>query len=64
MSSLAALYHLNAEDEPEHADYFKDPELQKKYGTRGVIHSWANPDGTQKIERHGSAHQEAHGDGR
>ena len=25
-------------------------ELRKKFGPRGVIHSWANPDGTQKIE--------------
>jgi arylsulfatase A-like enzyme len=50
---FGSLYHLNAEDEPEHPDYFKDPELQKKYGTRGVIHSWANPDGTQKIESTG-----------
>jgi arylsulfatase len=49
-----SLYHLNAEDEPEHPDYFKDPGLQKKYGTRGVIHSWANPDGTQKIELTGA----------
>ena len=45
-----SLYHLNAEDEPEHPDYFKDPEMQKKYATRGVLHTWANPDGTQKIE--------------
>jgi arylsulfatase len=45
-----SLYHLNAEDEPEHPDYFKDPAMQKKYGTRGVIHSYANPDGSQKIE--------------
>ena len=22
----------------------------KKYGTRGVLHTWANPDGTQKID--------------
>src|SRR5210317_1281364 len=43
-------YHLNAEEEPENEDYFKDPELKKKFGPRGVIHSWANPDGTQKIE--------------
>jgi len=50
---FGSLYHLNAEDEPEHPDYFKDPELQKKYGTRGVIHSWSNPDGTQKIESTG-----------
>jgi arylsulfatase len=50
---FGSLYHLNAEDEPEHPDYFKDPELRKKFGTRGVIHSWANPDGTQKIESTG-----------
>ena len=50
---FGSLYHLNAEDEPEHPDYFKDPELRKKYGTRGVIHSWANPDGTQRIESTG-----------
>ncbi len=46
---FGSLYHLNAEDEPEHPDYFKDPELKKRFGTRGVIHTWANPDGTQKI---------------
>jgi len=45
-----SLYHLNAEQEPEHPDYFKDPEMRKKYGTRGVLHSWALPDGKQKIE--------------
>lgn len=44
------LYHLNAEEEPELPDYPKSPEFRKKYGPRGVIHSWANPDGTQKIE--------------
>ena len=51
---FGSLYHLNAEDEPEHPDYFKDPELQKRYGTRGVLHTWANPDGTQKIELTGA----------
>ena len=50
---FGSLYHLNAEDEPEHPDYFKDPELRKKFGTRGVIHTWANPDGTQRIESTG-----------
>ena len=50
---MGSLYHLNAEEEPENPDYFKDPELTKKYGTRGVIHTWANPDGTQKIESTG-----------
>jgi arylsulfatase len=50
---FGSLYHLNAEDEPEHPDYFKDPKLRKKFGTRGVIHSWAKPDGSQKIESTG-----------
>src|SRR5450432_1502609 len=27
---LGSLYHLNAEDEPEHEDYFKDPAMRKK----------------------------------
>jgi arylsulfatase A-like enzyme len=44
------LYHLNAEEEPENEDYPKDPEFKKKFGPRGVLHCFANPDGTQKIE--------------
>ena len=36
------LYHLNAEEEPENVDYPKDPEFKKKFGPRGVIHSFAN----------------------
>jgi len=44
------LYHLNAEEEPENMDYPKNPEFRKKFGPRGVIHSWTNADGTQKIE--------------
>ena len=36
------LYHLNADEEPENADYPKDPEFRKKYGPRGVIHSFAD----------------------
>lgn len=44
------LYHLNAEEEPEGYYYPKNPEFRKKYGPRGVIHSWVNSDGTQKIE--------------
>ncbi|HYC56912.1 MAG TPA: arylsulfatase [Candidatus Binatia bacterium] len=51
---FGSLYHLNAEDEPEHPDYFKDPALKQRFGTRGVIHSWANPDGTQRIELTGA----------
>ncbi|MEY2852885.1 MAG: hypothetical protein RL030_17, partial [Pseudomonadota bacterium] len=35
------LYHLNAEEEPEHPDYPKDPEFKKRFGPRGVMHSFA-----------------------
>ena len=51
---FGSLYHLNAEQEFENEDYFKDPEMIKKYKTRGVLHCWANPDGTQKIENTGA----------
>jgi arylsulfatase len=47
------LYHLNAEQEPECPDYPKDPEFKKRFGPRGVLRSWANPDGTQRIENTG-----------
>jgi arylsulfatase len=50
---FGSLYHLNAEDEPEHPDYFKDPALKKRYATRGVIHAWAQSGGKQKIESTG-----------
>lgn len=46
------LYHLNAEEEPEHIDYpdpKKYPNFREKYGPRGVIHSWATEEG-QKVE--------------
>ena len=43
------LYHLNAEEEPENEDYPDDPDFKRNYGPRGVIHSFANPDGTQRI---------------
>jgi len=36
------LYHLNAEEEPEHADYPKDAEFRKRFGPRGVIKSSAD----------------------
>jgi arylsulfatase len=53
------LYHLNAEEEPENRDYPRDMILANgkkfidQFGPRGVIHSWANADGTQKIENTG-----------
>jgi hypothetical protein len=31
------LYHLNAEDEPEHPDYPKDPAFRAQFGPRGVM---------------------------
>jgi arylsulfatase A-like enzyme len=36
------LYHLNAEEEPELPDYPKDPAFRKRWGPRGVIHSFAD----------------------
>jgi len=50
------LYHLNAEEEPENEDYPGDMKVaggvtfHEKFGPRNVIHSWAQPDGSQKIE--------------
>jgi arylsulfatase len=35
------LYHLNAEEEPEHPDYPKNPEFKERFGPRGVIKSTA-----------------------
>jgi len=43
------LYHLNAEEEPEHPDYPKDPKYREMYGPRGVIHSWADGKGSQRV---------------
>ena len=57
------LYHLNAEEAPEHPNYPKNPEFREKFGPRGVLHSWAMPDGTQKIEDTGPLTKTAHGDG-
>ncbi|WNC70440.1 arylsulfatase [Thalassotalea psychrophila] len=36
------LYHLNAEEEPEHQDYPKDPAYKKQFGPRGVLHTYAD----------------------
>src|SRR5208282_4527497 len=35
------LYHLNAEEEPEHEDYPKGPGFKKRFGPRGVIKATA-----------------------
>lgn len=53
---LGNLYHLNAEEEPENEDYPGDMILKngktfrEQYGPRGVIHSWADGKGGQRIE--------------
>lgn len=50
------LYHLNAEEEPENEDYpgnmkMKNGKTFKEvYGPRGVIHSWADGKGGQRVE--------------
>ena len=36
------LYHLNAEEEPENADYPKMPGFKERFGPRGVLHSFAS----------------------
>ncbi len=47
------LYHLNAEEEPEHADY-PDPEqfpqFRERFGPRGVLRCKVTRSGKQKIE--------------
>jgi arylsulfatase A-like enzyme len=51
------LYHLNAEEEPELPDYppaTDFPQFRERFGPRGVLHSWANEDGTQRIEDTGA----------
>ena len=47
------LYHLNAEEEPEHPDYPdpKDfPNFKERFGPRGVLRCKVTPDGEQEIE--------------
>jgi arylsulfatase len=39
---FGSLYHLNAEDEPEHPDYPQDREFRQKFGPRGVLQTYAD----------------------
>lgn len=48
------LYHLNAEEEPEDPDYPKDPAFKKRFGPRGVLHSWSDGKGGQRVEDTGA----------
>jgi arylsulfatase len=50
------LYHLNAEEEPELPDYPSEadyPNFRKYFAPRGLLHSWADGKGGQKIENTG-----------
>ena len=53
------LYHLNAEEEPENEDYPGEMKMangktfRQSFGPRGVIHSWADGKGGQRIENTG-----------
>ncbi len=70
------LYHLNAEEEPEYADYPKDPAFRKKFGPRGVLKCKATDKDDATVDRairqgrqagdreHRPADPQAHGDGR
>ena len=49
------LYHLNAEEEPETYYYPKDPEFRKKYGPRGVLHTWSRRQGRAEDRGHRAA---------
>ena len=49
---LGNLYHLNAEEEPETYYYPKDPEFRKKYGPRGVLHTWSRRQGRAEDRGH------------
>jgi len=44
------LYHLNTEEEPEQVDYPKDPEFTEKYGTRGVLHTYASETDDETVD--------------
>jgi arylsulfatase A-like enzyme len=56
---LGNLYHLNAEEEPENVDYPRDMRLAngktflEQFGPRGVLHTWADGKGGQRIENTG-----------
>ena len=53
---LGTLYHLNAEEEPENEDYPGDMILKngktfaEQYAPRGILHTWADGKGGQRIE--------------
>ena len=69
------LYHLNAEDEPEHPDYPKNTQFNLRFGPRGVLTMHSNHDrdsggrsplrkmGQAELRGHRPTRQKANGDG-
>jgi arylsulfatase len=47
------LYHLNAGEYEDEYDFPKDPEVAKRFAQRGVVHTWADGKGGQKVEDKG-----------
>jgi arylsulfatase len=47
---LGNLYHLNAEEEPEHEDYPKNPAFKKRFGPRGVLKSKATDKDDETVD--------------
>jgi arylsulfatase len=44
------LYHLNAEEEPEHPDYPRDPRFKARYGPRGVLRCTATTEDDATVD--------------
>jgi arylsulfatase len=45
------LYHLNAEEEPEHPDYPKNPEFKNRFGPSGVLKCKATDKDDETVDR-------------
>ena len=60
---FGSLYHLNAEDEPEHPDYFKDPEMRKRLCDARRDPQLGQPGRHAEDRPDRPTHQEAHGNG-
>ena len=50
MSSSATCITSTPKRNPSCPTIAKDPAFREKFGPRGVLHTWANADGTQRIE--------------
>ena len=59
---MGSLYHLNAEQEPENPDYFKDPALQQEIRHARRDPHLGEPGRHPEDREHRAAHHQAHGD--